>query len=102
MAEPVSNPTIVKVADQARAATDNVAEKATSAITSARDSVRGSVDAVAARADAVSTRVLEGIEAVKRRPNDVLDAGAEYIRAQPYAAVGCALALGYLVGRLRS
>jgi hypothetical protein len=27
---------------------------------------------------------------------------AEYIRARPYAAVGLALAFGYLVGRLRS
>ena len=101
MAEEVSNRTIAKVADQARAATDNVAEKATTAITAARDSMRDSVDSVAVRADAVSTRVLEGIEAVKRGPSDVLDAGAEYIRARPYAAVGCALALGYLVGRLR-
>ena len=102
MAESVSNPSIAKVADQARAATDNVAERATSAITSARDSVRGSVDAVAARADAVSRRVSEGIESVRRGPNDLLDAGAEYIRARPYAVVGAALALGYLVGRLRS
>lgn len=102
MAEPVSNPIIAKVADQARAATDNVAEKATGAITAARDSVRDSVDSVAGRADAASRRVLDGIEAVKRGPNDLLEAGAEYIRARPYAAVGCALALGYLVGRLRS
>lgn len=102
MAEPVNNPTIAKVADQARAATDNVAEKATSAITAARDSVRDSVDSVAARADAVSRRVSEGIETVRRRPNDLLDAGAEYIRARPYAMVGFALAIGYLVGRLRS
>jgi ElaB/YqjD/DUF883 family membrane-anchored ribosome-binding protein len=102
MAEPLSNPTIAKVADQARTATDNVADKASSAITAARDSVRDSVDSVAARADAVSRQVSEGIQAVKRQPNDLLDAGAEYIRARPYAAVAFALALGYLVGRLRA
>lgn len=102
MAEPVSNPTIAKVADQARAAADNVADKATGAITAARDSVRDSVDSVAARADAVSRRVSERIDAVRHGPNDLLQAGAEYIRARPYAAVGFALAFGYLVGRLRS
>ena len=102
MAEPVSNPTIAKVADQARAAADNVADKATSTITAARDSVRDSVDSVAARADDISRRVSERIDAVRQGPNDLLQAGAEYIRARPYAAVGCALALGYLVGRLRS
>jgi ElaB/YqjD/DUF883 family membrane-anchored ribosome-binding protein len=102
MAEPVSNPTIAKVADQARAAADNVADKATGAIAAARDSVRDSVDSVAARADAVSRRVSERIGAVRQGPNDLLQAGAEYIRARPYAAVGFALALGYLVGRVRS
>ncbi|HLX28167.1 MAG TPA: hypothetical protein VKV24_06755 [Casimicrobiaceae bacterium] len=91
MDEPVRNPTIAKVADQAHAATDRVAEKATGAITAARDSVHNSVDSVAKRADAV-----------RQGPNDLLEAGAEYIRARPYAAVGFALALGYLVGRLRS
>ena len=102
MVEEVSKSTITKVADQARATTDRVAEKATGAITAARDSVRDSVDAVAGHADAASRRVSEGIDAVKRGPNDLFDAGAEYIRARPYAAVGFALALGYLVGRLRS
>lgn len=102
MVEPVSNSTIGKVADQARAATDHVAEKATDAITSARDSVRDSVDSVAERAEAASRWASERVDAVKKGPNDLLDAGAQYIRARPYAAVGVALALGYLVGRLRS
>jgi ElaB/YqjD/DUF883 family membrane-anchored ribosome-binding protein len=102
MDEPVSNSTITKVADQARAATDRVAEKATGAITSARDSVRDSVESVAERAEAASRWASQRVDAVKKGPNDLLDAGADYIRARPYAAVGLALALGYLVGRLRS
>ena len=102
MVEPVRNSTIAKVADQARAATDHVAEKATDAITSARDSVRDSVDSVAERADAASRWASERVDAVKKGPNDLLDAGAQYIRARPYAAVGFALGFGYLVGRLRS
>lgn len=101
MVEPERNSGIAKVADQARAATDHVAEKATSAISAARDSMRGSVDSVAERADAASRWASERVDAVKRRPNELLDAGADYIRARPYAAVGFALALGYLVGRIR-
>jgi ElaB/YqjD/DUF883 family membrane-anchored ribosome-binding protein len=102
MVEPVHNPTINTIADQARTATDHVAEKATDAITSARDAVRESVDSVAQRADVASRWASEKVDAVKQRPNDLLKAGAEYIRARPYAAVGVALAFGYLVGRLRS
>ena len=101
MVEPVRNPVIDKMADQARAATDHVAEKATDAITSARNSVRDSVDSVAERADAATRWASEKVDAVKHGRHTLLDAGAEYIRAQPYAAVGFALALGYLVGRLR-
>lgn len=102
MVEPGRNSTVAKVADQARATTDQVAERATGAITSARDSVRSSVDSVAERADAVARWTSQRVDAVKQGPNDLLQAGAEYIRARPYAAVGIALGLGYLVGRLRS
>jgi ElaB/YqjD/DUF883 family membrane-anchored ribosome-binding protein len=102
MVDPVSSSTVGKMADQARAATDHVAEKATAAITSARDSVRDSVDSVAERADAAARWASERVDAAKKGPNDLLNAGAERIRARPYAAVGLALAFGYLVGRLRS
>jgi ElaB/YqjD/DUF883 family membrane-anchored ribosome-binding protein len=102
MVEPARNSTIAKVADQAHAATDHVAEKATGAITSARDSVRDSVDSVAERAEAASRWASKRVDAVKKGPNELLEAGAEYIRARPYATVGIALAFGYLVGRLRT
>jgi ElaB/YqjD/DUF883 family membrane-anchored ribosome-binding protein len=102
MVEPVSSSPVDKMANQARAATDHVAEKATDAITSARDSVRESVDSVAERADAATRWASDRVAAVKKGPDDLLNAGAEYIRARPYTAVGFALAFGYLVGRLRS
>jgi ElaB/YqjD/DUF883 family membrane-anchored ribosome-binding protein len=102
MVESVRNPAIDKVAEQARAATDRVAAKATDAITSAKDSIRESVDSVADRADAATRWAAEKVNTVKQRPTDLLDSGADYIRARPYAAVGVALLFGYLVGRLRS
>ena len=102
MVESVRRSPVSKIAEQARAATDHVAEKATEAITSARDAVHDSVDAVADRADAATRWASERVDAVKQGPNDLVNAGAEYIRARPYAAVGAAFALGYLVARLRS
>jgi ElaB/YqjD/DUF883 family membrane-anchored ribosome-binding protein len=102
MVEPVRNPTIDKVAEQARAATDRVAAKATDAITSAKDSIRESVDSVAERADAATRWASEKVSTVKQRPTDLLEAGADYVRARPYAAVGLVFLFGYLVGRLRS
>ena len=102
MVEPESSSTVSRMADQARAATDHMAERATDAITSAKDSVHSSVDSVAGRADAATRWASERIDAVKKGPNDLLNAGAEYIRGRPYAAVGMALAVGYVVGRLRS
>ena len=102
MDELVRNPTVARMAEQTRAATDHVAERATDAITSARDSVRASVDSVAERADAATQWASEKVGAVKQGPSNLLDAGSEYIRSRPYAAVGVALAIGYLVGRLRT
>ena len=102
MVEPEHNQTIAKVADQARATTDQVAQKATDAIASARDSVQSSVDSVAERAHAATRWTSEKVDAVTRGPNDLVQAGADYIRARPYTVVGVALAVGYVVGRLRS
>jgi len=101
MVEPIGSSPVSKIAEKARGATDRVAEKATDAIASARDSVRNSLDSVADRADAATRWASERVDAVKQGPNDLLNAGAEYIRARPYTAVGVALALGYLMGRFR-
>jgi ElaB/YqjD/DUF883 family membrane-anchored ribosome-binding protein len=102
MVEPVGNPAIAKMAEQTRAAADHVAEKVTDAIASAKDSVHASVDSVAGRADAVTQWASEKVDAARQGPTDLLEAGAQYIRARPYAAVGVGIAFGYLIGRLRS
>src|ERR1043166_5835301 len=101
MVEPIGSSPVSKIAEQARGATDRVAEKATDAIALARDSVRNSLDSVADRADAATRWASERVDAVKQGPNDLLNAAAEYIRARPYTAVALALALGYLMGRFR-
>jgi len=99
VADTPSNSPIDKAADQARTAADRVADKATDAITSARVSVHETVNAVAERASAATQWASDKVIAAKEAPNDVIEAGAEYIKARPYAAVAVALAIGYLIGR---
>ena len=95
------NATIKTVADQARSTADRVADRATDAIASARTSIHSTVDTVAERANAASQWATDKVDAAKQAPTDLVEAGAEYIRARPYAAVGAALAIGSLIGKLR-
>jgi ElaB/YqjD/DUF883 family membrane-anchored ribosome-binding protein len=78
-----------------------VAERASEAIASASDSIKGAVDSVAERATAATQWASATVDSATRAPSDFLEAGAEYIRARPYVAVGAAFALGYLVAKLR-
>ena len=100
MTDITPNSPIDKAADQARTAADRVAAKATDAIASARASVHGTVDTVAERANAATQWASDKMDAAKQAPIDVVEAGAEYIKARPYAAVAVALAVGYVMGRL--
>jgi len=56
---------------------------------------------VADRATAASQWASDSVDAAKQAPTDAIAAGADYIRANPYAVVGAAFALGYLIGKLR-
>lgn len=100
MAEIPRNSAIETAAEQARTAADRVATKATDAITSAKSSIHETVDTVADRATTATRWAAEKVDAAKQAPTDLIDAGAEYIKARPYTAVAIALAAGYIVGRL--
>ena len=100
MAETPRNSPVDVVADQARAATDRIADKATDAITSVKDSIHNTVDSVADRATTATRWTSDEIDTVKRAPIDSIAAGAEYIKARPYAAVAIAVAVGYVLGRV--
>ena len=95
------NPAIDSVAEQARSAVDRVADRATGAVNTVKASIHDTVSTVAEHANAASQWASESVDAAKKAPNDLLDAGADYIRARPYAAVAAALAVGYLIGKLR-
>ena len=87
MTDITSNSPIDKAADQARTAADRVAAKATDVITSAKASVHETVNAVAGRANAATQWASDKVDAARQAPIDVVEAGAEYIKARPYAAV---------------
>jgi ElaB/YqjD/DUF883 family membrane-anchored ribosome-binding protein len=88
--------------NQVRGATNAAAAKATSAIDSARSTAHGAVDSAADQASAAVGWTAARLSSAAETPNRYLDAGADYIRERPYVAVGIALAVGYVVGRLRS
>jgi len=100
MPEGPRNSPVDAVAEQARAATDRIADKATDTITSVRTSIHDTVNNVADRANSATQWTSDKIDAVKRAPIDSLEAGAEYIKARPYTAVAIAVAVGYILGRV--
>jgi ElaB/YqjD/DUF883 family membrane-anchored ribosome-binding protein len=100
MAEVDRNSPVDVIAQQARTTTDRIAGKATDAITSVKTSIHDTVDSVADSATTATRWTSDKIDAVKRAPIDSIAAGAEYIKARPYAAVAIAVAIGYVLGRV--
>lgn len=100
MAEVPPNSPVDSIADQARSATDRIADKATDAITAVRTSIHDKVNSVADRANTATQWTSDKIDAVKQAPIDSIAAGAAYIKARPYTAVAVAFAAGYVFGRV--
>ncbi|HTI47654.1 MAG TPA: hypothetical protein VMB76_13945 [Casimicrobiaceae bacterium] len=87
---------------QVRGAANAAAARATNAIDSARSSAHGAVDNVANQASAAVGWTAARLSSAAETPNRYLDAGADYIRQRPFVAVGIALGVGYVLGRLKS
>jgi len=88
-------------AANARRRIDTVAEATTDAVESVKASMHGAVDSVADKATAASQWASETLDTAKQAPSDLIETGAEYIRSRPYAAVGVALCIGFVIGKLR-
>lgn len=100
MAETPRNSPVDAMAEQARTATDRMATKATDAIAAVKTTIHDTVDSAADRANTATQWTSERIDAARRAPADAVEAGAEYIRANPYTAVAIALGVGYVIGRI--
>lgn len=94
MAKVTPDSTVDSIAEQARSATDRIADTATDAIASVRTSIHDKVNTVADRASTATQWTSDKIDAVKQAPIDSIEAGAAYITARPYTAVAIALAVG--------
>ena len=81
--------TIDKVADPARNTVDRVATAA-----------HETVDKLASNAAHVADRFSEQAQWVSEAPSRVLDGSRSWVQDKPLEAVGAALALGFILGRL--
>ena len=88
-------------AAQTHAGVERMAERSTDAIESVKASMHSAVDNVTDKAAAATQWASDTVNKAKQTPTDLVEAGAEYIRARPYVAVGAALAVGYVIGKLR-
>ncbi len=91
-------------ADQAHLAVDTAAskmsEKAGPAIDRAAQAVHQTVDKVAQAAAPAADWISQNAEQLKQQQEMLLDNCRSYVRDRPLAAIGVALAAGYLAGRL--
>lgn len=101
---PLSNPAInAKIegaAKTAHQAVDKVADKATVQVDQLSGSAHRAVDSAADAATSASDWASGISEQAKRAQTQLTEATRESIRMHPLCAVGSALAIGYLLGRL--
>ena len=81
--------TIDKMADPARSTVERVATAA-----------HETVDKLASNASSVADRFSEQAHWVSEAPSRVLDGSRSWVQDKPLEAVGAALALGFILGRL--
>lgn len=89
-------------ADAVRGTTDRVADQAASAIDSARNTVKSTVNDLSGRAHSAAEWASQKLDYAKRAPLELADSGAQYIRQRPFAVVGVAFGVGFLLGLLSS
>jgi ElaB/YqjD/DUF883 family membrane-anchored ribosome-binding protein len=79
---------------------DKVAEPARSAVERASSAAHQGVDKLAGSASHVADRFADQTRLVSEAPGRVLEASKSWVQEKPLEAVGAALALGFILGRL--
>lgn len=79
---------------------DKVAEPARSAVDRASSAAHESVDKLASGASNVADRFADQTRRVTEAPGRAIDASKSWVQERPLEAVGAALALGFILGRL--
>ena len=100
----LTSSTVERRASQAHDAVDAAAaranEKAAPAIDRVARAAHETVDKVARAAGPAADWINESAEQLKQQQQQILDGSRGYIRERPLVAIGIALAVGYLAGRL--
>lgn len=79
---------------------DKVADPALSSVTKFADAAHSTVDKLASTANHVADRFAGDARRVKAAPSDALEYSKSWVQQKPVEAVGAALAIGFLIGRL--
>ena len=79
---------------------DKVAEPARSAVDRASSAAHEGIDKLAGGAAHVADRFADQTRLVSEAPGRVLEASKSWVQEKPLEAVGVALALGFILGRL--
>lgn len=95
-----SNSPISSMADRAHQAVDKAAEKATPALERASTAAHRTIDKVADAAAPAAQWAAESGKQLATKSTELTEVASEYVRGRPLVAIGGAIAIGYLIGRL--
>jgi ElaB/YqjD/DUF883 family membrane-anchored ribosome-binding protein len=79
---------------------DKVAEPARSAVERASSAAHQGVDKLAGTASGVADRVADQTRRISEAPVQALEVSKSWVQERPLEAVGAALAIGFILGRL--
>ena len=96
----ISKDSLTDAAQKAHVGVDRVADKASAGVDRARAATHQSVDQVAAGASRAADWATENLEQIKRKQADFTQEASDMISARPLVAVGTAVVIGYLLGRI--
>jgi ElaB/YqjD/DUF883 family membrane-anchored ribosome-binding protein len=101
--EQTTTAAVTKVAQEAREIVDKIADladgAARKAIPAAAQFAHKTVDSVAAGAAPAAVWVDEHADSLNATQEKLLKGGRDFIRENPLASIGIALAIGFLIGR---
>lgn len=79
---------------------DKVVDPALSSVAKFADAAHQTVDKLASNASHVADRFANDARRVKAAPSEALEYSKSWVQEKPLEAVGAALAIGFLIGRL--
>ncbi len=96
----LSKEPLTDTAAKAHEGVDRVAANTLAGVDRARAASHQAVDQVAAGAASAADWATENLEQMKRKQAEFTEAASGMISARPFVAVGIAVAIGYLLGRI--